>query len=51
MLHPADGAERKMLFDALDALLPQTDLLLDRGYIATRGEPRWRARDGLLSAR
>jgi hypothetical protein len=33
-LHPADGAERQMLFEALDVLQPQTDLLLlDRGYI------------------
>src|SRR5258706_1668775 len=33
-LHPADGAERQMLFEALDLLQPQTDLLLvDRGYI------------------
>ena len=33
-LHPADGAERQMLFEALDVLLPRTDLLLlDRGYI------------------
>ncbi|WP_133661257.1 IS4 family transposase [Paraburkholderia sp. BL10I2N1] len=33
-LHPADGAERQMLFEALDVLQPHTDLLLlDRGYI------------------
>jgi hypothetical protein len=33
-LHPADGAERQMLFEALDLLQPHTDLLLlDRGYI------------------
>ena len=33
-LHPADGAERQMLFEALDMLQPRTDLLLlDRGYI------------------
>lgn len=33
-LHPADGAERQMLFEALDVLQPGTDLLLlDRGYI------------------
>lgn len=33
-LHPADGAERQMLFEALDVLQPRTDLLLlDRGYI------------------
>ena len=33
-LHPADGAERQMLFEALDELQPRTDLLLlDRGYI------------------
>jgi hypothetical protein len=34
VLHPADGAERQMLFEALDVLQPRTDLLLlDRGYI------------------
>ncbi|MFL9981692.1 IS4 family transposase [Paraburkholderia sediminicola] len=33
-LHPADGGERQMLFEALDVLQPHTDLLLlDRGYI------------------
>jgi hypothetical protein len=33
-LHPADGAERQMLFEALDVLQPRSDLLLlDRGYI------------------
>jgi hypothetical protein len=33
-LHPADGAERQMLFEALEVLQPQTNLLLlDRGYI------------------
>jgi Transposase DDE domain len=33
-LYPADGAERQMLFEALDVLQPRTDLLLlDRGYI------------------
>jgi hypothetical protein len=33
-LHPADGAERQMLFEALDMLQPRTDLLLlDRGDI------------------
>ncbi|MDR3454579.1 MAG: IS4 family transposase, partial [Rhodoferax sp.] len=33
-LHPADGSERQMLFEALDVLQPHTDLLLlDRGYI------------------
>lgn len=33
-LHPADGAERQMLFEALDVLQPHTDLLLlDRGFI------------------
>ncbi|MEX3946070.1 transposase, partial [Paraburkholderia sp. BR10937] len=33
-LHPADGAERQMLFEALHALQPRSDLLLlDRGYI------------------
>lgn len=32
-LHPADGAERQMLFEALDVLQSRTDLLLDRGYI------------------
>jgi hypothetical protein len=33
-LHPADGGERQMLFEALDVLQPNTDLLLlDRGFI------------------
>ncbi|WNC91371.1 hypothetical protein RI103_08505 [Paraburkholderia sp. FT54] len=33
-LHPAGGAERQKLFEALDVLQPRTDLLLlDRGYI------------------
>lgn len=33
-LHPADGAERQMLLEALDTLDPGGDLLvLDRGYI------------------
>ena len=33
-LHPADGAERQMLFEALDVLQPHSDLLLlDRGFI------------------
>jgi hypothetical protein len=33
-LHCADGAERQMLFEALDALQPRSDLLLlDRGFI------------------
>ncbi|MGQ7936768.1 transposase [Paraburkholderia sp. D1E] len=33
-LHPADGSERQMLFEALDVLQPHTDLLLlDRGYL------------------
>ncbi|TXC88270.1 IS4 family transposase [Paraburkholderia azotifigens] len=33
-LHSADGAERQMLFEALDVLQPCTDLLLlDRGFI------------------
>ena len=33
-LHPADGSERQMLFEALDALDPAQDLLvLDRGYV------------------
>jgi len=32
-LHAADGSERQMLFEALDVVQPQTDLLvLDRGY-------------------
>jgi hypothetical protein len=32
--HPADGSERQMLFEALDALDPAQDLLvLDRGYV------------------
>lgn len=32
-LHAADGSERQMLFEALDGVQPQTDLLvLDRGY-------------------
>lgn len=32
-LHAADGSERQMLFEALDVIQPQTDLLvLDRGY-------------------
>lgn len=35
-LHPADGCERQMLFEALDDLVPGHDLLvLDRGYPAT----------------
>ncbi|CAN7551429.1 IS4 family transposase [Paraburkholderia sp. SIMBA_054] len=34
-LHPADGAERQMLFEALDVLQPNADLLLlDRGFIS-----------------
>ncbi len=34
-LHPADGCERQMLFEALDLLQPGRDLLvLDRGYPA-----------------
>lgn len=34
-LHPADGCERQMLFEALDLLRPGRDLLvLDRGYPA-----------------
>ena len=33
-LHPADGAERQMLLEALDVLQPNSDLLLlDRGFI------------------
>lgn len=33
-LHPADGSERQMLFEALDELDPARDLLvLDRGYV------------------
>jgi hypothetical protein len=33
-LHPADGSERQMLFEALGVLQPHTDLLLlDRGYL------------------
>lgn len=33
-LHQADGSERQMLFEALDALDPAQDLLvLDRGYV------------------
>lgn len=33
-LHPADGGERQMLFEALEVLQPNTDLLLlDRGFI------------------
>ncbi len=33
-LHPADASERQMLFEALDCLEPQRDLLvLDRGYV------------------
>ena len=33
-LHPADGSERQMLFEALDELDPGRDLLvLDRGYV------------------
>jgi hypothetical protein len=33
-LHPADGAGRQMLFEALDVLQPNSDLLLlDRGFI------------------
>jgi hypothetical protein len=33
-LHPADGAERQMLFEALDVLQPGSDvLLLDRGFV------------------
>jgi hypothetical protein len=32
-LHAADGSERQMLFEALDVIQPQTDVLvLDRGY-------------------
>lgn len=34
-LHPADGSERQMLFEALDVLRPNADLLLlDRGFIS-----------------
>jgi len=33
-LHPADGAERQMLFEALEVLTPGSDLLLlDRGFV------------------
>ena len=32
-LHPADGAERQMLFEALDRLQRTDLLILDRGYI------------------
>ena len=33
-LHPADGAERQMLFEALDVLQPNSDVLqVDRGFI------------------
>jgi hypothetical protein len=36
-IHTADGAERQMLFEALDVLQPHTDLLLlDRGYVGNR---------------
>lgn len=35
-LHPADGSERQMLFEALDHVQPLTDLLvLDRGFSGT----------------
>ena len=35
-LHPADGSERQMLFEALDHVQPITDLLvLDRGFSGT----------------
>lgn len=35
-LHPADGSERQMLFEALDAVRPDSDLLvLDRGLPGT----------------
>jgi len=41
-LHPADGSERQMLFEALDATEPDDLLVLDRGLIGNTMAPTLR---------
>lgn len=46
-LHPADASERQMLFEALECLEPQRDLLvLDRGYVGN-ATAAWLGQAGL----